>query len=129
LRDREEVACCIELCDLFCMTTAQRDFARTLRRRQTSAEDLLWQQLRGRRLGLKFRRQVPIAGYVVDFFCFDAKLMIELDGRQHAMEAEYDVRRTAELEAHGLTILRFRNEAVRNNLDGVLACIQQVLRI
>ena len=111
------------------MTTSQRDFARTLRRRQTSAEDLLWQQLRGRRLGLKFRRQVPIAGYIVDFFCFDAKLVIELDGRQHAIEAEYDARRTAELEAHGVTILRFRNEAVRDDLGGVLARIQQAVRV
>ena len=88
------------------MTTADRTFARSLRRRQTSAEDLLWQQVRGRRIGHKFRRQVPVGCYVVDFFCFDAKLVVEIDGTQHEAEAIYDARRTAELEAQGLVVLR-----------------------
>ena len=76
------------------MTTARRDFARQLRRRQTSAEELLWQQLRGSRLGVKFRRQMPLGPYTVDFLCVWAKLVVEVDGAHHTAERVYDERRT-----------------------------------
>ena len=110
------------------MTTVQRDFARELRKRQTSAEDALWQQLRGGRLGPRFKRQVPIGPYVVDFFCFAAKLVVEVDGAQHDVEAEYDARRTAELEAQGLAVIRVRNQDVRERLDHVLDQIRSAFR-
>lgn len=110
------------------MTTPQRDFARELRRRQTSTEDLLWQQLRGRRLGHKFRRQVPVGRYTVDFLCFAAKLVIEIDGAQHAATAEYDAARTAEIEAQGLRVIRFTNREIRERLDDVLLRIAAALR-
>jgi very-short-patch-repair endonuclease len=109
------------------MATEQRSFARKLRRQQTSFEDQLWQQLRGRRLGYKFRRQVPLGRYVADFICFDAKLVVELDGRQHEEQRIYDAARTAEIEAQGLVVLRFGNEQVRDELESVLACIRRAL--
>ena len=103
------------------MTTEQRLFARHLRKHSTRAEDVLWQALRGRRLdGLKFRRQVPLLDYVVDFLCSDRKLVIEVDGVQHERDAAYDARRTGELESQGLWVIRFTNEQVLGDLDDVL---------
>ena len=104
-----------------------RQFARQLRQTATRAEDVLWQALRGRRLqGLKFKRQVPVLAYTVDFFCFDRKLVVEIDGQQHDWFATYDANRTAEIEQHGLTVIRFRNEDVLNDLDAVLEAITTV---
>jgi very-short-patch-repair endonuclease len=81
-------------------------------------------RLRDRRLGgLKFRRQVPIGSYVVDFCCEHARLIIELDGGQHAERNAQDAERTAELDAHGYLVLRFWNDDVLNNIDGVLEMI------
>ena len=101
-----------------------RQFARQLRRAATPAEDVLWQALRGRRLGgLKFKHQAPVLAYTVDFFCFDRKLVVEMDGRQHDTFAAYDANRTAELEQQGLVVLRFRNEDILNDLDTVLRAI------
>lgn len=112
------------------MTTEQRAFARELRHRQTSTEDLLWQQLRGRRLGgQKFRRQVPIGPYTVDFLCFAAKLVVEIDGAHHGEQAGYDERRTAEIEAQGFTVMRVSNMDVRDRLDDVLVRIAEALRV
>src|ERR1051326_527271 len=88
--------------------TGRGSTARRLRRNQTDAERILWLRLRDRRLnGLKFRRQVPIDRYVVDFFCADARLIIELDGGQHATADETN--RTRVLEAMGYLVLRFWN--------------------
>jgi very-short-patch-repair endonuclease len=98
---------------------AKIDFARRLRRDQTDAERVIWFRLRDRRLnGLKFKRQVPIDKYVVDFCCAEARLIIELDGGQHATRDETN--RTAILEALGYVVLRFWNNDVLSNTDGVL---------
>ncbi|MFL5314475.1 MAG: endonuclease domain-containing protein [Microvirga sp.] len=103
------------------MTTEQRRFGRHLRRHATTAEDKLWQALRGRRLaGLKWRRQAPVLAYTVDFLCVSAKLIVELDGTQHAIEAEYDARRAEELERIGFQVIRFTNEEVLGDIDRVL---------
>jgi very-short-patch-repair endonuclease len=110
------------------VTTEQRTFARKLRRQQTSFEDLLWQQLRGRRLGYKFRRQVPLGPYILDFLCFEAKLVVEIDGRQHGDRPRYDAVRTAELERQNLRVVRFSNDQVRDDLAGVLAALRQALK-
>jgi very-short-patch-repair endonuclease len=108
------------------MTTEQRRFARQLRRQSTKPEDVLWSLLRASRLeGLKFRRQVPLLGYTVDFLCVDRKLVIELDGRQHDAEREYDAARTQEIERHGFVVIRFRNEMVLNDRDAVIAAIRE----
>ncbi|KAA2236513.1 endonuclease domain-containing protein [Salinarimonas soli] len=106
------------------MTTRQRRFARSLRQTATSAEDVLWQALRGRRLaGLKFRRQVPLLTYTLDFACIERRLVVELDGRQHEWFAEYDETRTKEIEREGFTVIRFANQQVTEDLDAVLAAI------
>ena len=103
------------------MKRVNTDPARRLRRHQTNAERLLWFRLRDRRLsGWKFKRQAPINRFVVDFFCADAKLIVELDGGQHDHHRERDAVRTRILEAMGYLVLRFWNHDVMRNMDGVL---------
>ncbi len=104
--------------------------ARRLRAQPTSSEDLLWQQLRNRRLdSWKFRRQVPIADCVADFACEAARLTIEIDGKHHAEQAELDAARTAKIEAAGYLEIRFTNDEVRSRLDWVLEEIRRALDI
>ena len=103
--------------------------ARTLRRNQTDAERKMWRALRGRQLaGYKFRRQYPIQTYIVDFVCLDARLVIELDGGQHADRIEADANRTRALEACGFHVVRFWNHEVIENCDGVLDTVLAVLK-
>ncbi|HET7852667.1 MAG TPA: endonuclease domain-containing protein [Methyloceanibacter sp.] len=111
------------------MKIALTEPARSLRQRSTDAERKLWSRLRDRRLmGFKFRRQVPRGHYVVDFLCVEAALVVEVDGSQHAdRRSEADRLRTAELEREGLTVLRFWNVDVLQNLEGVLALISEAL--
>lgn len=112
------------------MTTERHAFARHLRKHGTSAEDVFWQAVRNRRLaGAKFRRQVPIASYVVDFLCVEARLAVELDGIQHAWYRDYDAGRTAALEAMGYRVLRFQNRTVLDDIDVVLHEVRSALRL
>ncbi len=107
--------------------TVQR--ARSLRKDMTDAERRVWFALRDRRFaGWKFRRQVPFDQYILDFVCFDAKLVIEVDGGQHDERTAYDARRSAHLEKSGFRVLRFWNNEVLGNLDGVLTVIDLNLR-
>ena len=107
-----------------------RDYARGLRRRQTDAERRLWARLRDRRLmGAKFARQVPIGAYVVDFCCRELKVIVELDGGHHALQARSDTERTVFLEALGYRVLRFWNGDALANTDGVLQRIGQALAV
>ena len=99
-----------------------------MRREPTDAEDKLWHEIRDRRLDrIKFRRQVPISGYIVDFVCLEAKLIIELDGGQHS-ESSYDASRDAALKAIGFRVLRFWNHDVFNDMDGVCETIIAYVR-
>jgi very-short-patch-repair endonuclease len=107
---------------------ASPNTARRLRRDQTNAERMLWFRLRDRRLnGWKFRRQFPVDRYVVDFFCADAHLIVELDGGQHAARTDADAQRTKVLEAMGYMVLRYWNNDVMQNIDGVLEDIYAAL--
>ncbi len=107
-----------------------RTFARALRKRSTEAEKLLWSRLRGRRFdGIKFKRQVPIADYIVDFIALDLKLIIEVDGGQHDERAAYDAERTRILQEWGYHVIRFWNNDVLSNIDGVLEVIMQELQL
>jgi len=102
--------------------------ARTLRRQASDAECVLWKHLRGYRLkGYKFRRQVVIEPYIVDFVCLEAKLIIEADGGQHADQMAYDARRTARLEAMGYRVVRFWNHEILRELHSVLEQIELAL--
>jgi very-short-patch-repair endonuclease len=103
-------------------TDRQTAFARDLRQRQTPAERRLWQALRDRRLcGLKFRRQVPLGRYTVDFYCAEARLIVEADGGGHGGAG--DTCRDAALRQAGFTVLRLWNTDITTNLTGVLDLI------
>ncbi len=107
---------------------ASTKIGRRLRRDQTAAEKKLWFQLRDRRLGgWKFRRQCPVDRYIVDFLCADAHLIIELDGGQHAVRAEADARRTEILELLGYLVVRYWNNDVMQNIEGVIDDIAATL--
>ena len=100
--------------------------ARELRRNETDAERKLWERLRANRFeGLKFRRQVPIGDFIVDLCCRQRKLVIELDGGQHGEPAGIarDARRTALLQARGYRVIRFWDNDVLTNIDGVMEVI------
>jgi very-short-patch-repair endonuclease len=103
--------------------------ARTLRKGATTAENVLWYALRNRQLdGHKFVRQFPIGPSFADFACREQALVVELDGGQHALDTLADVRRTAFLNAEGYSVLRFWNNDVLGNRDGVIASILEALR-
>ena len=98
-----------------------------MRHEPTEAEHRLWLLLRNRRfVDFKFRRQVPIDHFIADFLCFDARLIIELDGSQHA-ESTYDIHRDAYLRAQGFRIIRIWNNDILNNPDSVLEAVWTAL--
>jgi len=102
-------------------------YARRLRKDMTDAERALWRLLRDRRMeGWRFRRQEPLEGYIVDFICFEARLVIEVDGGQHA-ESESDKKRDAHLQSQGFHVLRLWNNDVLSNADGVYQTIMRAL--
>ena len=101
-----------------------------LRNNLTDAEQRLWSRLRRRQIGgHRFRRQHPIGPYVVDFVCLAEKLVIEVDGGQHANQAGHDNRRTAWLESRGYRVARFWNNEVLGNTDGVVQVIRNTLGV
>ena len=104
-----------------------RQFARELRQPQTPAESTLWNLLRNRNLKYKFRRQHPIDFFIVDFYCAEAKLLIEIDGSSHLEkeQQEYDQARTEYLEARGYKVIRFTNDDVRYNIHSVVTEIME----
>jgi len=100
--------------------------ARELRKKSTDAERLLWRHLRAKRFdGLKFRRQQPIGDYIVDFVSFDKRLIVEVDGSQHLIRKDIDVQRTRWLEEQEFKVLRFWNNEVLKNIEGVLERIRE----
>jgi very-short-patch-repair endonuclease len=102
--------------------------AKRLRREMTQAERVVWRELRARRFtGFKFRRQEPIGSFVVDFMCCQARLIIELDGGQHAERNAADAERTHWLESRGFRVLRFWNNDVLTNTDGVMLRIAEAI--
>ena len=103
------------------MTNRLTNLAKALRKRSTDAEVLLWRKLKARQLeGIKFRRQQPIEDFIVDFVSFEKRIIIELDGGQHAMDKDIDRKRDEFFEENGFTVLRFWNNEVLENLEGVL---------
>ncbi|MES2068780.1 MAG: endonuclease domain-containing protein [Pseudomonadota bacterium] len=105
-----------------------RGWARELRAQMTDAETLLWQLLRNRRIAnAKFRRQHPVGRYILDFYCDEKKLAIELDGGQHSERADYDRQRDAWLSAKGIQVLRFWNNQMLAETENVLEEIYRKL--
>mgnify|MGYP000990278874 FL=1 len=108
-----------------------RKYAKQMRKVMTDAELKLWNAIRVHRLeGLSFRRQMPIAGFIVDFACSDHRLVVEVDGSQHTSDAalRYDQERTARLEKDGWNIFRFWNHEVLTDLDNVCLHIIRTIR-
>lgn len=99
------------------------EYGRMLRKETTEAEQKLWEHIRGKKLnGLKFRRQHPLHNYIADFYCHEKKLVIEIDGAVHTTKdnAEYDKGRTYELKELDVTVIRFWNDEVMNDIEAVL---------
>src|SRR5262245_48577136 len=106
--------------------TGAKGYAGPLRRSLTDAERTLWRRLRGKQLGVTFRRQHPFLHYVLDFVCLDANLVVEVDGSQH-MDSIRDVERDRALVAAGFRVLRFWNNEVLEKADEVLEAIRLAL--
>ena len=107
----------------------QRDLRKSLRQNMTPSEAALWLSLRGRGTGgYKFRRQQGIGPYVLDFYCPELKLCVELDGSSHDYRFDYDEQRTRFLDEQGIRVIRFQNEQVWSGLEGVVAEIVRVGR-
>jgi very-short-patch-repair endonuclease len=100
--------------------------ARALRKKSTLGEVLLWRAIKGRQLGCEFHRQVPVGEYIVDFFCHEKGLAVEIDGSTHDHEEQflYDQKRQAWLEGKGIRVVRFAEMEARANLDGVVDALQ-----
>ena len=108
------------------MPSNMTKIAKDLRRYSTRVEAILWGHLRAKQIhGVKFRRQQPIGEFIVDFVSFEKKLIIELDGGQHARAREKDLARDNKLTDEGYTVLRFWNNEVVENLNGVLEAIRR----
>lgn len=105
----------------------QRQRARNLRKNSTDAERHLWYYLRAGRLGFKFKRQVPIGAYIVDFVCLEKRLVIELDGGQHIDNKNYDTKRIDWLMTNGFKVLRFWNHDVFQQTPSVLEVVMSAL--
>ncbi len=107
--------------------SSKTQFAKELRTRSTDAERLLWSKVRAHRLyGFKFKRQQLIGDYIVDFVCFEAKLVVELDGGQHA-DSTSDSYRDNWLRSRGYKVLRFWNNDVLTNIEGVVEVVLRYL--
>jgi len=102
-------------------------YAKALRKRSTDAEATLWYYLRAKRLnGLKFKRQQPIGNYIVDFVCFEKKMIVELDGSQHLQNEAYDKHRDGWLKNQGYHVMRFNNIEFFENKDPILEKIAEI---
>jgi len=103
--------------------------AKSLRNEMTSTEKLLWERLKGKQVYEKrFRRQHPIDIFIADFYCHEARLVVELDGEIHSQQKEYDDGRSAEMERYYIKIIRFTNSEVENNLEDVVRRIEFEIR-
>ena len=103
-------------------------YARELRNNSTLAEVLLWQKIKKRALGVQFHRQVPLLEYIVDFYCHELQLAIEIDGNSHEYKYEYDARRQGLLEKQGITFIRFSEMEVKKNMFSVELALEETIQ-
>jgi very-short-patch-repair endonuclease len=111
------------------VTKEKLERAKELRREMTPAEKLLWQEVRAKKLGVRFRRQQIIQGFIVDFYCHKAALVVEVDGDIHDLQQEEDARREKVLTEMGLRVARFGNDEVMKNLSVVVGKIKEMISI
>jgi very-short-patch-repair endonuclease len=103
--------------------------ARELRKNMTPAEEILWSNLKDKKIsGLHFRRQHPYGMYILDFYCNKIDLAIEVDGKIHLSKIKYDKEREEYLKSSGVEVLRFKNEEIINNIDSVISRIKEYLK-
>ena len=105
-----------------------KEYARLLRKNSTLSEVLLWQQIKNKALGVQFHRQVPMLEYIVDFYCHELMLAIEIDGDSHLYKYEYDIKRQGELEKEGVVFLRFSDIDIKRNMFSVGITLEQVVQ-
>ncbi|GAA0738868.1 endonuclease domain-containing protein [Gaetbulibacter jejuensis] len=101
-----------------------REYARHLRKNSTMSEILLWQNIKNRAFGVQFHRQVPMLDYIVDFYCHEIGLAIEIDGSSHEHKYFYDARRQGRLEKEGVVFIRFSDIEVKQNMFSVLLSLE-----
>jgi very-short-patch-repair endonuclease len=111
------------------VTKEKLERAKELRREMTPAEKRLWQEVRAKKLGVRFRRQQIIAGFIVDFYCHKAALVVEVDGDIHDLQQDEDARREQVLTEMGLRIIRLRNEEVLSALPVVVGKIRESISV
>ena len=104
-----------------------KEYDRELRKNSTLSEVLLWKNIKNKALGVQFHRQVPMLEYIVDFYCHELMLAIEIDGDSHLYKYEYDVKRQGELEQQGVVFLRFSDLDVKQNMFSVGLSLEQVV--
>ena len=102
--------------------------ARYLRKEETETEKILWEKLRNKKLGIKFRRQHPIEKFILDFYAPSINLAIELDGGDHIQNKEYDILRTSHLKTKRVHVIRFWNTEIENNLNVVIDKIREAIK-
>ena len=105
-----------------------KEYAKELRKNSTLSEVLLWQQIKNKALGVQFHRQVPMLEYIVDFYCHELMLAIEIDGDSHLYKYEYDIKRQGELEKEGVVFLRFTDLEIKRNMFSVGITLEQVVQ-
>ena len=105
-----------------------KEYAKELRKNSTLSEVLLWQQIKNKALGVQFHRQVPMLEYIVDFYCHEFMLAIEIDGDSHLYKYEYDIKRQGELEKEGVVFLRFTDLDIKQNMFSVGITLEQVVQ-
>ena len=101
--------------------------AEELRNNMTEAEKMLWERLRKKQLGVRFKAQHPIERFIADFYCHSAKLVVELDGEIHDLQKEYDIGREAEMEKYDIRVIRFKNQEVFEDIESVVERIRECL--
>ena len=104
-----------------------KEYARQLRNNSTLSEVLLWQKIKNKALGVQFHRQVPLKEYIVDFYCHELMLAIEIDGDSHLYKYDYDTKRQGELEQLGITFVRFLDKDVKQNMFSVALSLEQIV--
>jgi len=105
-----------------------KDYARELRKNSTLSEVLLWQNIKNKALGVQFHRQVPLLEYIVDFYCHELQLAIEIDGDSHEYKYEADAKRQGSLEEQGVRFIRFTDNDVKKNMFSVGLSLEEIVR-
>ncbi|MCU0455432.1 MAG: endonuclease domain-containing protein [Bacteroidales bacterium] len=104
--------------------------ARLLRKNMTVHEKLLWQRISNSQIcGVRFRRQHPIDFFIADFYCHEARLVVEIDGEMHIFQQQYDDGRSAEMEKYFIKVIRFTNTEIENNIESVIQRIENETKI